>query len=90
MMGYGMGGYGGYGYGTSLFGGVFQLLFLVLILAGMYLLVRWLINTGSGKQGCFISAAPAAPVTALEILKQRYARGEINRDEYERIKQDLG
>lgn len=26
---------------------------------------------------------------ALEILEQRYARGEISRDEYEQIRQDL-
>lgn len=28
--------------------------------------------------------------SALEILKRRYARGEISRDEYERVRRDLG
>jgi len=27
--------------------------------------------------------------TSLEILKRRYARGEINKEEYDRIKKDL-
>ena len=27
--------------------------------------------------------------TSLEILKKRYARGEINKEEYDRIKKDL-
>ena len=27
---------------------------------------------------------------ALEILKVRYARGELTKEEYERMKQDLG
>jgi putative membrane protein len=36
------------------------------------------VNDGSGR-----------PETALEILKARYARGEITREEFERIKQDL-
>ena len=37
------------------------------------------VNDGSGR-----------PETALEILKARYARGEITREEFERIKRDLG
>jgi putative membrane protein len=28
--------------------------------------------------------------TPLELLKERYARGEINREQYELMKQDLG
>ncbi|SDD66519.1 SHOCT domain-containing protein [Sporomusa acidovorans] len=96
-MGYGMMNYAGqgygYGYGSSLFGGlfhgVFSLLFWVLLLAGLYFLVRWLMETVSGKSACLLSAAPDATGSAIEILKQRYARGEINREEFERIKQDL-
>ncbi len=29
------------------------------------------------------------PGTALEILKKRYAKGEITRDEFEKMKQDI-
>ncbi len=36
---------------------------------------------GSGTQG---------PQSPLEILKTRYAKGEINRDEFERMKKDIG
>ncbi|HWR43451.1 SHOCT domain-containing protein [Sporomusa sp.] len=94
-MGYGMMGYAGqgYGYGTSLFGGffhsVFSLLYWGLLLAGLYFLVRWLIEAVSGKSACLVPAAPVATLSALEILKQRYARGEISCEEFERIKQDL-
>lgn len=37
-------------------------------------------------------ARPSQPKdseTAIEILRKRYARGEINREEFEQIKEDL-
>ena len=62
------------------FGGVFMILFWALIFLGIVALGRWLFSsTGSGGSG----------KRPLEILQQRYARGEITRDQYERMRQDL-
>jgi putative membrane protein len=49
----------------------------VLFWAGVILLVVWAVrNTGASQR-------PTSGPDALEILKQRYARGEISRDEFE-------
>jgi len=65
---------GGWGMGWMM------LAFWILVLIGLFLLIRWLLQiTGREKNG----------VSALEILKQRYARGEIDKTEFERIKRDL-
>ncbi len=52
-----------------------------LILAALILLVRWL----------WFQRGPAArgEDSALEILRRRYARGEITREEFENMRRDL-
>lgn len=56
-----------------------MLLFWGLVIAGLVLAIRWLLDQGKH----------ARSVTALEILKQRYAKGEIDKREFEAKKQDL-
>jgi putative membrane protein len=56
-----------------------MLLFWALVLVGLALGVRWLVRQGR----------PARSDTALEILRERYARGEIGHDEFEAKKRDL-
>jgi putative membrane protein len=57
-----------------------MLLFWGLVITALVVSIRWLIRQGSGPR----------PDAALEILRQRYARGEINKDEFEAKKRDLG
>lgn len=63
-------------------GWIIMILFWVLIVLGIIALVRWL---GSGGGNHRHESRP----TPVEILKERYARGEINRDEYEQKRLDL-
>jgi putative membrane protein len=56
-----------------------MLVFWSLIIAAMVLGIRWLIRQGDRSRSD----------TALEILRQRYARGEINREEFEAKRRDL-
>lgn len=62
-------------------------LFLVLLVVGIVLLVMALVRGWSGGRG-----APQAtgPSQAREVLDQRYARGEINTEEYQDRLQQLG
>jgi putative membrane protein len=66
MGGYGM--FGGYGAG---FGWLFMLLWVVLLVWGVVMLARWLDGRSSNAR----SAIRAR--TAMDILKERYARGEL-------------
>ena len=56
-----------------------MLLFWILIIAGLVFAVRWLMTEGKERRGD----------SAMEILRQRYARGEINKEEFEARKKDL-
>ena len=63
---------GGYG---MIFGPLFMILLLALLVVAVVLLVRWLGGTAPP------SASPTR--TPLDILKERFARGEIDKTEFE-------
>jgi len=71
----------GYGWGWGGMG-IGMLLFWILLIGGIVLLARGLWGAGAGR-----SSFPEK--TALDIVKERYARGEIEREEYELKKRDL-
>lgn len=79
--GYGLGGYGG-GWLFPLVGGVFWMLLLVLTVV----LVVWLVRRPR-PQAIVAGAYPSS--RAVEIARDRYARGEIDREQFERLSEDL-
>ena len=66
-----------WGWGLGMF--FMMLLFWGLIIVGLVLGIRWLISQGKESRSD----------SALEILRQRYARGEIDKEEFETKKRDL-
>ncbi|MBU1102042.1 SHOCT domain-containing protein [Patescibacteria group bacterium] len=69
---------GGWGFGGMM---IFNLIFGILIIVGLIYLVRYLIRGGHSQ----ISAEDSA----LNILKERYAKGEIDKKEFEEKMKDL-
>jgi len=67
--------WGAWGFGMM----IMMILFWVLVIVAVVLGIRWLL--GQEKE--------ARADSALEILRQRYARGEINKDEFDAKKKDL-
>ena len=76
-----MGMHWGMGWGMGL-GWLLFVLFWVLVIAALVLVVKRLMSQTQ-------TAGAAPPQTPLEILQSRYARGEIEREEYEQKKRDL-
>lgn len=77
MMGYGQWGGGGW---LMPFGGLFWILVLIVVIVLIVRLVReprWLHPPGEHRS------------PGLDVLEERYARGEIGRDEYLQKKRDI-
>jgi putative membrane protein len=61
-----------------------MMFFWVLILVGGVLLVLWLLRQGRpGEPGSPPGSRP------LAILQERYARGELTKEQYEQMRRDL-
>jgi putative membrane protein len=86
-MGYGYGPQwgmmGGYGYGH----GPLHLIVWVVIIIAVVALMMWLM-----RSVCMPGMHRHMPrrSAGLDVLEERYARGEINRDEYLQKKKDIG
>ena len=70
----------GYGMGWGWFGPILMIAFWALVILGIVYLVKAL----AGR-----SAASFKEETQLDILKKRYARGEIDAEEFAKRKKDL-
>jgi len=70
----------GWGFGWWFGGMIMMVLFGVLVVVGIVVLIKWLFSQSPGKR---------SSQSALEILKKRYARGEITKEEFEKIKKDI-
>ncbi len=72
----------GYGYGGMWFGWLPMILFWIVFIFVVVALSKWIFSgsrhhdRGAGK-------------SALDLLKERYARGEINKEEFDQKKRDL-
>ncbi len=68
--------HGGWGWGHMVFGSLMMLLFLGAVVLAVVAVVRW---TGGSSQRRELSSESRA----LAILEERFARGEIDREEFE-------
>ena len=87
--------YWGYGYdhmGYFPFGDVLSIIFTILLVLLVFAIFRRLIwgrRHGFWCRHCRYSDGAGMDKGAVEILKERYAKGEIKKEEFEQMKKDL-
>ena len=73
-------GHMGWGGRHGMFGGLMMLIFWATIVALIFMAVRWFLMGRKITQ---------APTDAMEILKSRYAQGELDEEQYRKLKSVL-
>ena len=76
MWGWPMMGFGG-------FGMIFGFIFFVAILIGIIFLIIWLVKRSG------LSTTNSTSTKHIEVLKERYAKGDLTKEQYESMKKDL-
>lgn len=72
--------WGDYGWGWGMgFGWLFMIIFWVLVTIGIVYLIQAVARRSKEED----------KETPIDILKKRYAKGEITKDEYDRMKDEL-
>ncbi len=72
--------HGGGDWGHMMFGPLMMLVFVAVVIVLLVLAVRWL---GGAGHGAVAPPHPHPEKTPLDILEERFARGEIDKDEFE-------
>ena len=65
------------------------LIFGVLPIVVLYLVIKWAVSSALRSISSSFREAFTVSRTAREILDERYARGEIGREEYGRMRRDI-
>ncbi len=76
---------GAWGWGGMIFGPIMMIVFIAVVVVVVVLLVRWLGGPGHGGA---LHGPPGK--TPLDILKERFAKGEIDKEEFEERRRVLG
>jgi putative membrane protein len=82
----GFGGFGGFG-SFGLVGGILNLVVTIGLIVGVILLVVWAVRRLSAETRG--SEATRGEPSPQEILQARYARGELDREQYQQMLADL-
>ncbi len=73
------------GSGFGILGMIFGFMFMLLFTVGSVLLIVWIV-----KQFAPAGTAASPPISnSLEILKERFARGEISKEDFTEMKKEL-
>ena len=73
-----------FGVGLGIVGLILGFIFFALIISGIIIFIVWLVKRTNSS-----GVVQADNRTALEILKERYAKGEIAKKEFENLKKDI-
>ncbi len=73
--------------GYGMFGGQFMwvgIILHVLLVIGVILLIIWIVRRLTNPKKVNVES-----FAAIEIIKERYAKGEITKEEFENLRKDL-